>query len=392
MIPYGRQDIQKTDIDYVVEVLQSNFLTQGPVVPRFEQAVAAKVGATHGVAVNSATSALHVACLALGLGDGDWLWTTPITFVASANCGRYCGARVDFVDIDPRTYNLCPEALETKLKIAEQSGRLPKVVVAVHLCGQSCDMQAIHALSVRYGFRVIEDASHAVGGKYQGEYIGSGRYSDITVFSFHPVKIITTAEGGMALTNHGELAQRMDLLRSHGVTREPAMMTHEPDGPWYYQQIDLGFNYRLTELQAALGLSQLERLDDYVARRNTLAERYDRALAELPVVTPWQHPDNVSARHLYVIRLRLDQICVTHRQVFEELREAGIGVNLHYIPVPTQPYYRQFGFQPGDFPEAERYYAEAISLPMFPTMTCSQQDAVLRSLRATLRALDKPGP
>jgi UDP-4-amino-4,6-dideoxy-N-acetyl-beta-L-altrosamine transaminase len=386
MIPYGRQDIQQADIDAVLQVLQSDFLTQGPMVPRFEQAVAAKVGARHALAVNSATSALHIACLALGLGEGDWLWTTPITFVASANCGRYCGAQVDFVDIDPRTYNLCPEALAAKLERAEAQGRLPKVVVAVHLCGQPCDMQAIHALGQRYGFRIIEDASHAIGGKYQGDYIGSGRYSDITVFSFHPVKIITTAEGGMALTNDDSMASRMELLRSHGVTRDPALMTHEADGPWYYQQIDLGYNYRMTELQAALGLSQLERLDDYVARRNALAERYDAALATLPVTTPWQHPDSYSGRHLYVIRLQLDQIGVTHRQVFERLREQGIGVNLHYIPVHTQPYYRELGFTSGDLPAAETYYAEAISLPLFPTMTEAQQDEVVTALVRALEA------
>jgi UDP-4-amino-4,6-dideoxy-N-acetyl-beta-L-altrosamine transaminase len=381
MIPYGRQDIQQADIDAVLEVLQSDFLTQGPMVPRFEQAVAEKVGARHALAVNSATSALHIACLALGLGEGDWLWTSPITFVASANCGRYCGAQVDFVDIDPRTYNLCPEALAAKLERAEAEGRLPKVVVAVHLCGQPCDMQAIHALGQRYGFRIIEDASHAIGGKYQGEYIGSGCYSDITVFSFHPVKIITTAEGGMALTNDADLASRMELLRSHGVTRDPALMTHEADGPWYYQQIDLGYNYRMTELQAALGLSQLERLDDYVARRNALAARYDAALAELPVTTPWQHPDSYSGRHLYVIRLQLDQIVPSHRQVFERLREQGIGVNLHYIPVHTQPYYRELGFRTGGFPQAEAYYAEAISLPMYPTLTHAQQDEVVEVLK-----------
>ena len=384
MIPYGRQDIQQADIDAVLAVLQSDFLTQGPVVPRFERAVADKVGARHALAVNSATSALHIACLALGLGEGDWLWTSPNTFVASANCGLYCGAQVDFVDIDPRSYNLCPQALEAKLEQAEREGRLPKVVVAVHLCGQPCDMQAIHALGQRYDFRIIEDASHAIGGKYQNETIGSGRYSDITVFSFHPVKIITTAEGGMALTNDDALASRMALLRSHGITRDPELMTHEADGPWYYQQIDLGFNYRLTELQAALGLAQLERLDDYVARRNELAARYDDILAELPVVTPWQLPEAYSGRHLYVIRLELARIGTTHRQVFEALRDQGIGVNLHYIPVHTQPYYQQLGFRPGDFPEAERYYAEAISLPMYPTLSEAQQDEVVTSLARAL--------
>lgn len=381
MIPYGRQDIRQQDIDAVMAVLTSDFLTQGPAVPRFERSVAEKVGARHALAVNSATSALHIACLALGLGDGDWLWTSPTTFVASANCGLYCGARVDFVDIDPRTYNLCPVALERKLVQAEREGRLPKVVVAVHLCGQPCDMQAIHALSEKYGFRIVEDASHAIGGKYRGEYIGSGRYSDVTVFSFHPVKIITTAEGGMALTNDAALAQRMDLLRSHGVTRDSALMTQEPDGPWYYQQVELGFNYRMTELQAALGVSQLERLDEYVARRNALAARYGDLLADLPLTAPWQHPDNYSGRHLYVIRLDLERSPSSHRQVFEALRSQGVGVNLHYIPVHLQPYYRQMGFAEGDYPEAEAYYREAISLPLFPTMSEEQQDTVVAVLK-----------
>lgn len=380
MIPYGRQDITQADIDSVVAVLQSDFLTQGPMVPRFEQGVARHVGAEHALAVNSATSALHIACLALGLGPGDRLWTSPVTFVASANCGLYCGAEVDFVDIDPRTYNLCPKALEVKLQQAELDGTLPKVVVPVHLCGQPCDMQAIDALAKRYGFRVIEDASHAIGGKYQGEFIGNCRYSDITVFSFHPVKIITTAEGGMALTNDAALAERMALLRSHGITREASKMTHESDGPWYYQQIDLGFNYRMTELQAALGVTQLERLDQYVARRHELARRYDQLLAGLAVTTPWQHPDSYSGLHLYVIRLQLEKLRSSHRQVFESLREQGIGVNLHYIPVHTQPYYQRMGFQIGDFPEAERYYREAISLPMFQTMTEQQQDEVIAAL------------
>lgn len=386
MIPYGRQDITQADIDAVVGVLCSDFLTQGPQVPLFEQRVAQHVGAQHALAVNSATSALHIACLALGLGQGDWLWTTPITFVASANCGLYCGAQIDFVDIDPRTYNLCPQALERKLQKAEREGRLPKVLVAVHLCGQPCDMAAIHALSQRYGFKVIEDASHAIGGKYRGEFIGNGRYSDITVFSFHPVKIITTAEGGMALTNHTELANKMALLRSHGITREQAQMTQEADGPWYYQQIDLGFNYRMTELQAALGVSQMQRLNQYVARRHQLAQRYDELLKALPVTTPWQHPDSYSGMHLYVIRLQLDKVARTHRQVFEALRELGIGVNLHYIPVHTQPYYQRMGFKPGDFPEAQRYYAEAISLPMFQTMTEAQQDEVIAAVHKAVLA------
>lgn len=386
MIPYGRQDISQADIDTVLAVLRSDFLTQGPQVPRFEQCVARHVGAAHSVAVNSATSALHIACLALGLGPGDRLWTSPITFVASANCGLYCGAEVDFVDIDPRTYNLCAQALARKLEQAEREDKLPKIVVAVHLCGQPCEMQAIHDLAKRYDFKVIEDASHAIGGRYQGEFIGNCRHSDITVFSFHPVKIITTAEGGMALTNNAELASKMALLRSHGITRDPAQMTHEADGPWYYQQIDLGFNYRMTEMQAALGVTQMERLDEYVARRHKLARRYDDLLARLPVITPWQHPDSYSGLHLYVIRLQLDPIQKTHRQVFEALRELGIGVNLHYIPVHTQPYYQRMGFKAGDFPAAERYYAEAISLPMFQTMSEAQQDEVVVALNKALQA------
>lgn len=345
MIPYGRQDITQADIDAVVAVLQSDFLTQGPQVPRFETAVASHVGAKHALAVNSATSALHIACLALGLGPGDWLWTSPITFVASANCGLYCGAQIDFVDIDPHTYNLCPKALEQKLVEAEKTGKLPKIVVPVHLCGQSCDMAAIHALSQKYGFKIVEDASHAIGGKYKADHIGCCRYSDITVFSFHPVKIITTAEGGMALTNNDELAHKMSLLRSHGITRDPAHMTHAPDGPWYYQQIGLGYNYRMTELQAALGITQMQRLDAYVAQRHALSTRYDQLLAAVPVTTPWQHPDCYSGLHLYVIRLQLGNIQKTHRQVFEALRDQGIGVNLHYIPVYKQPYFERMGYK-----------------------------------------------
>lgn len=380
MIPYGRQEITQADIDAVVGVLQSDFLTQGPMVPCFEQSVVDHCGASYALAVNSATSALHIACLALGLAPGDRLWTTPVTFVASANCGLYCGAQVDFVDIDPRTYNLCPQALERKLIAAEKTGTLPKIVVPVHLCGQPCEMEKIQRLAQRFGFKIIEDASHAIGGKYQGEPIGNCRYSDITVFSFHPVKIITTAEGGMALTNDDLLAEKMGLLRSHGITRDPDLMTHEADGPWYYQQIELGFNYRMTDLQAALGVSQMERLDQYVGRRHQLAARYNDLLANLPVTTPWQHPDSYSGLHLYVIRLQLDKISRSHRAVFESLRRHGIGINLHYIPVHTQPYYQKMGFNPGDFPEAMRYYTEAISLPLYPTMTEAQQDQVIAAL------------
>lgn len=384
MIPYGRQDITQADIDAVVGVLRSEFLTQGPIVSRFEQRVASYCGALHAVAVNSATSALHVACLALGLKPGDCLWTSPITFVASANCGLYCGAEVDFVDIDPRTWNLCPQALERKLITAEREGRLPKIVVPVHLCGEPCDMAAIWALAKQYDFKIIEDASHAIGGRYRGESIGNGRYSDITVFSFHPVKIITTAEGGMALTNDANMAHRMMLLRSHGITRSPEEMTHEPDGPWYYQQIDLGFNYRMTELQAALGVSQMERLDEFVSRRQFLARRYDAMLADFPVTLPWQRPESYSASHLYVIRLQEEMIAPSHRQVFETLRARGIGVNLHYIPVHTQPYYQRRGFKAGDFPEAERYYAEAISLPIYPGMSDAQQNQIVAAMKEAL--------
>lgn len=383
-IPYGRQEITQADIDAVVDVLKSDFITQGPCVPRFETAVADYCQVECAVATNSATSALHLACCSLGLGVGDRLWTSPITFVASANCGLYCGADVDFVDIDAATYNISVAALKKKLEQAKRAGTLPKVLVIVHLCGQSCEMEKIHALGQRYGFSIIEDASHAVGGHYQGQPVGNCRYSDITVFSFHPVKIITTAEGGMALTNREDLAAKMDLLRSHGITRDPALMSRESDGPWYYEQIDLGFNYRMTELQAALGLSQLDRLEQYVKRRHELADRYDWLLSDLPLTVPCQHPDSYSSFHLYVIRLQLDKISKSHRQVFEALREQGIGVNLHYIPVHTQPYYRRIGFKEGDFPEAERYYAEAISLPLFPQLTEKQQDRIVETLEKEL--------
>ncbi len=384
MIPYGHQDISSEDIEAVVRVLKSDFLTQGPVVPQFERIVADHVGATYAVAVNSATSALHIACLALGVGKGDLVWTSPITFVASANCALYCGAQIDFVDIDPHTYNLCPDSLKLKLIAARKSGSLPKVLIAVHLCGQSCDMATIHELSLEFGFKIIEDASHAIGGKYKGKFVGNCQYSDITVFSFHPVKIITTGEGGMALTNDQRLAAKMLLLRSHGITRDPEKMTRETEGSWYYQQITLGFNYRMTELQAALGLSQMSRLDAYVARRHELARRYDEFLAKLPVTTPWQHPDVYSGLHLYVIRLHLNIIKKSQREIFNELRNNGIGVNLHYIPVHRQPYYERMGFKLGDFKESEKYYAEALTLPMFQTLSNSQQDQVINVLNMVL--------
>lgn len=386
MIPYGRQDINQEDIDAVVNVLKSDFLTQGPAVPEFEQTVAGYCKAKHGVAVNSATSALHIACLALGLGKGDILWTTPITFVASANCGLYCRADVDFVDIDPDTYNMSASKLEAKLIQAKKDNKLPKIVIPVHFTGQSCDMKRIYELSQTYGFKIIEDASHAIGGMYLGKPVGNCKFSDITVFSFHPVKIITTAEGGLATTNSAKLASKMELFRSHGVTRNPELMTKESDGDWYYQQIELGFNYRMTDMQAALGISQMKRLNEFVTRRHVLAKRYNELLTDLPITIPWQHPDSYSGLHLYVIRLHLDEIKLTHRDVFELLREQGIGVNLHYIPVHTQPYYQNLGFKPGDFPEAECYYSEAISLPMYPAMSETQQDLVIAALHKAVQA------
>lgn len=386
MIPYGRQQISQDDIDAVVAVLQSDFLTQGPQVPAFELALQQATGAQYALAVNSATSALHIACMALGLGAGDRLWTTPITFVASANCARYCGADVDFVDIDPSTYNLCPQQLEKKLKQAQKDGTLPKIVVPVHLCGYPCDMAAIYALSQEYGFHIIEDASHAIGGQYHGKPIGNCRYSDITIFSFHPVKIVTTAEGGAALTNSPELAERMALLRSHGITREPSKMQGESHGSWYYQQIDLGYNYRMTELQAALGVSQMTRLDEFVTRRHQLAQRYHAALHDLPLTLPlFSQQDAYSALHLYVIRLQRAKLNYTRRDIFDALRNAGVGVNIHYIPVHTQPYYQNLGFNVGEYPIAEAYYEDAISLPMFAAMTDQQQDTVIEVLRTILQ-------
>ncbi|HET9822495.1 MAG TPA: UDP-4-amino-4,6-dideoxy-N-acetyl-beta-L-altrosamine transaminase [Burkholderiaceae bacterium] len=384
MIPYGRQDITDDDVAAVIATLRSDWLTQGPAIPRFEQALATHCGARHAVAMSNATAALHVACMALDLGAGDRLWTSPNTFVASANCGLYCGATVDFVDIDARSCNMSVAALEAKLAAAEREGTLPKVVVPVHFAGQSCDMRAIHALGQRYGFRIVEDASHAVGGRYLGEPVGNCRWSDIAVFSFHPVKIVTTAEGGAALTNDAALAARMERLRSHGITRDAALMEAPPDGPWDYEQIELGYNYRLTDLQAALGLSQLARLEAYVERRHALARRYDAALADLPLVTPWQSPDAHSALHLYPVQIDAQRSRLSRREAFDGLRAAGIGVNVHYIPVHTQPHYRRLGFRPGQFPAAEAFYAQAISLPMFATLAEAQQDEVIAALRRLL--------
>ncbi len=385
VIPYGKQDISQTDIESVIKVLQSDFLTQGSQVPLFEKTVSNYCGAAFGVAVNSATSALHIACLALGLGKGDWLWTSPNSFVASANCGLYCGAKIDFVDIDPQTYNLSAEELERKLIQAKQDDNLPKIVIPVHFSGQSCDMKKIHSLSQEYGFKIIEDASHAIGGKYLDQPIGGCQYSDITVFSFHPVKIITTAEGGLATTNDKELSERMQLFRSHGVTRNPELMSKLSEGGWYYQQVDLGFNYRMTELQAALGVSQMQRLDEFVTQRHILQERYDSLLNGLPIIKPHQSQDSYSALHLYPIQIDVDSVGKGREKIFDELRQNGIGVNVHYIPIHTQPYYLQFGFKVGDFPNSESYYNRAISIPLFHAMTAEQQDEVLNVLMRVLQ-------
>jgi UDP-4-amino-4,6-dideoxy-N-acetyl-beta-L-altrosamine transaminase len=382
MIPYGHQDITDDDIRAVEAVLRSDFLTQGLAVPGFERAVAASCGAAHAVATNSATSALHIACMALGLGPGDRLWTTPITFVASANCGLYCGALVDFVDVDPQTYNLSVEQLAAKLESAEKLGTLPKIVVPVHMCGQPCDMEAIHALGQRYGFHIIEDASHAIGASFQDEPVGNCRYSDITVFSFHPVKIVTTGEGGVAVTNDAKLAADMALLRSHGITRDAALMTNAPEGPWYYQQIALGYNYRMTDIQAALGSSQMSRLADYLARREALAQQYDVRLAQLPVRLPKRASNRSSAWHLYVVRVAASK----RLSVFNAMRSAGVGVNVHYTPVHLQPYYRQLGFVPRQFPNAEAYGAEAITLPLHPGLSASDMDVVVAALAGAVKA------
>jgi len=386
VIPYGKQDVTQADIDCVVEVLKSDFLTQGPLVPQFEEAVKAHVGAKHAVAVNSATSALHIACMALDLGPGDWLWTSPNTFVASANCALYCGAQVDFVDIDPRTYTLCPKALEAKLQQAEKEGRLPKIVIPVHFAGQPCDMSTIHAMSEKYGFKIIEDASHAIGATYNDIKVGCCAHSDITVFSFHPVKIITTGEGGMATTNNSELAERLIRLRTHGITSKSELMQARPVNEiWNYQQIELGFNYRMTDIQAALGVSQMGRLDAFVERRSEIAAEYDRALAILPVVIPWRQLGVCSSYHLYSIRIRESSCGKTQRQVYDSMRKKGVAVNLHYIPVHRQPYYEAMGFKKGDFPIAEEYYANALSLPIYSNLSKSDQSYVIQTLKGIFK-------
>lgn len=380
MIPYGRQTITSADIEAVSDVLRSDFLTQGPTVPRFELAVAERCSATYGVATSSATSALHIACLALGVGVGDRVWTSAITFVASANCALYCGASVDFVDIDSKTYNMSTEHLEQKLLEANKHGMLPKVVIPVHLAGQSCDMASIHSLSKQYGFRVIEDASHALGATYLGEPVGSCRFSDITVFSFHPVKIVTTGEGGIATTNDESLVKKMALYRSHGITRDHEQMRDVPHGRWYYEQIELGFNYRLTDIAAALGISQLSRLDDILVTRHSLARNYDSLFETYPVQTPWQHPDCSSANHLYIIRPNLRALNTSHAELFERLNSRGITANLHYIPVYRHPFYSVRGFRTTDYPNAEAYYANAMSIPLYPSLTEEQQHQVVEAL------------
>jgi UDP-4-amino-4,6-dideoxy-N-acetyl-beta-L-altrosamine transaminase len=386
IIPYGRQSISEADIQAVVDVLRSDFLTQGPVVPAFEEAVANYCHARHGVATSNATAALHIACLALGLGPGDILWTSPITFVASANCGLYCGAQVDFVDVDPHTFNMSPAALEKKLIAAKLQGKLPKVVVPVHMCGQPCDMEAIHALSLKYGFKIIEDASHAIGAKYQGEPVGNCRYSDITVFSFHPVKIITTAEGGMAVTNDHQLASKMRLLRSHGISSAAADMEVRPnDEIWNYQQIDLGFNYRMTEMQAALGLSQLQKLDEFVSTRQAIARYYDHALSGVEIQTPWQHPNGLSSFHLYPIQVTATS-GISQQALYKALTEAGVKVNLHYIPVYLQPYYARLGFKRGYCPHAEDYFKSSMSIPVYASMTEAQQHRVVDLIQSFCHA------
>ncbi len=379
MIPYGRQDINEDDIEAVIKVLHSDFLTQGPAVPHFEHEIAQICQVQCATAVTNATSALHLCCLALDLGPGDWLWTSPITFVASANCALYCGARVDFVDIDPKTYTLCPQALEEKLIQADKEGRLPKIVVPVHFAGQSCDMVAIHALSQRYGFKIIEDAAHAIGATYQQQPVGNCRYSDACIFSFHPVKIITSGEGGMIVTNSESLHDRVNLLRSHGITRQEQLMTEPSHGPWYYQQIALGYNCRMTDIQAALGTSQLSRLEQFLDSRRYYVARYNQALHQLPLITPYLKPGNESAWHLYVVR-----VPTVRQEVFNNLRQKKIGVNVHYIPVHLQPYYRQLGFYPGQFPEAEQYYEEAVTLPLFAAMTEKEQDEVIAACKQIL--------
>lgn len=384
-IPYGRQNISSDDIHAVLEVLQSQWLTQGPVIEQFEKAIANYCGVNYAVAVANATAGLHLSCLALNVKKGDKVWTSPNTFVASANCALYCQADVNFVDIHPQTYNLDINLLKEKLEEAKQSNSLPKVVIPVHFAGQSCLMDEIYQLAQSYGFKIIEDASHAIGGYYQNNPIGCCQYSDLAVFSFHPVKIITTGEGGMILTNRKELYDQLIQLRTHGITRNPQFLQDQSQGGWYYEQLNLGYNYRITDLQSALGLSQLKRLDDFVKKRQILAKNYDQKLADLPLILPKQHPDTASSWHLYVIQLFLEKLSKNRQQIFQELREVGIGVNVHYIPVHTQPYYQKLGFQWGDFPNAETYYQRALTLPLYYDLSEEQQDYIINALRKILQ-------
>jgi|APSaa5957512535_1039671.scaffolds.fasta_scaffold38082_2 UDP-4-amino-4,6-dideoxy-N-acetyl-beta-L-altrosamine transaminase len=386
MIPYGRQEITEDDVAEVEKVLRSDFLTQGPTVPKFEKNISDYCGSSNAVAVNSATSALHIACLALGLDKGDYLWTSPNTFVASANCARYCGAEVDFVDINPNTYNISVDALSEKLKKAEQDGKLPKIVVPVHFAGQPCEMPAIHKLSKKYGFKIIEDASHAIGASYNQIKVGSCKHSDITVFSFHPVKIVTTGEGGMALTNNNDLAGKMHRLRTHGITNDKLLMHQRPKNEiWNYQQIELGFNYRMNDIQAALGLSQMNRLDEYIKIRHKIAEVYDKKFFNLPIKTPWKSSDYYSSYHLYPIRIKEDLNLKTQKEIYKELWKKGIAVNLHYVPVHRQPYYENLGFKKKTFPESEKFHRETISLPMFPTLTNKLQKFVIDTVTKVIK-------
>lgn len=386
MIPYGRQDINQDDIDAVIDVLRSDFLTQGPVVQEFERALSDYCGVSHSLSLNSATSALHVACLALGVGPGDTVWTSPITFVASANCALYCGASVDFVDIDDKTYNISIPKLRNKLESASLDGTLPKVVIPVHMTGQSCDMESIHELSKEFGFRVLEDASHAIGARYKGHPVGSCQYSDICVFSFHPVKIITTGEGGVATTNNDSLAKAIERLRSHGITRDPKQLQSSKGDPWWYEQLDLGYNYRMTDIQAALGRSQMARLDKYVGQRNSLSDRYDELFSDFPLILPHTMPDCVSSKHLYVVRVKREQLTASRDEIFHSLRREGVGVQIHYIPVPMQPYYTSLGFSVEAYPSANEYYQSALSLPLFPTMTHVEQNFVVATMKKLLQA------
>lgn len=386
MIPYGRQDISQDDIDAVVDVLKSDYLTQGNIVPKFEKSLSDFTNAKYSVVVNSATSALHIACKALEVGPGDMVWTSAITFVASANCALYCGANVDFVDIDSNSYNICIKSLTKKLELARLSGNLPKVLIPVHLSGQSCDMKSIFALSKEYGFAILEDASHAIGGMYADEPVGNCKFSDIAVFSFHPVKIITSGEGGAALTNNPELDKKMRLFASHGITRNTGLMENIPDGPWYYEQLSLGSNYRMTELQAALGLSQMSRINSFIQKRHQIAKRYNDELKHLPLTLPAQGNENYSSYHLYIIRLKLDAIQKSHKEIFQELRYEGLGVNLHYIPVYHHPYFKKLGFKKRYCPEAENYYREAISIPIYFGLSDELQDQAIETISKVLSA------